>query len=666
MSYFVEGERALPSRYNCPACGAAVSAEARYCDHCGTPLSPGAVLSRRPSRAPGRIAVWAFVLILFTLFGAGSLGGFLYKANRWPWQPTLAAGTDLAQDFKPPLPTNQDTRQQEGYFRSLVAITVRGPNGNRDGSGFILSSKGHVITAAHVVEGAKCVTVTDHNLKQHQGRVLRTDPNWDVAVIGVPTLINPPASLEVGESRSLGFDEELYILGTPRGAGAATHSTVRYSNIARDQKIDSVFFKELIVTTGAVVLEGTSGGPLVQKSSGKVVGVVTAGSGTTVGYAVPVDAVAALFANWRALPLEGTCSNDPTARTTPLSLAVIVPQSGRHGVWGNDLADGALLALRDMETDLRRAGYDVTLQKHDDQGSVALAGEIARRVEYDPAVIGVVGSLESNVTAEIAAALKGSSLPMVAPMATADSLTARGWTHFNRLVANARRQGAAAARFAAERMGRRAVYVLEDGTPDGTAQATAFTTAAQVLSLKVVDRAQISGSVDYESLKEKIAAAQADAIYYAGGSDVALQVIQGLRNAGVSLPILGADTLNDTRFRALPTSVSQKVYFTSLTVGDNDRFRRIFEDTLGKPSGGYASYGYDAARVILEALVRYGITNPGKVPARSELAALVRQTRGQSGRTAPITFDENGENRTSLVYMFEWTAGRPELRQEMQ
>lgn len=659
----------MASRQTCPACGVHASVEARYCDHCGTSLSQR-VPSRRGVQGPGRIAVWAFLVILLALFGTGAAGGYLYKAQLWPWKTAAVTMAGMAPEaLKDPLPVpGAENRQQENYLRSVVAITVRGQSGNRDGSGFLISQAGHIVTAAHVVKGAECVTVTDYNLKQHQGKVMYLDENWDVALIGVPTLVNPPAHLELGQARP-SFDEELYILGYPKGAGAAMHSTVRYTNTAGEQRIGGLYFKELLMTQGAPVLEGTSGGPLVQKSTGRVLGVVNAGGGSDapIGYAVPIDSIRSKLSDWKAVPLA-TCSADATRKTVSVSLAAIVPQSGRYGVWGNDLADGAYLALRDMETELRRAGYEVALQRYDDQGSPALAAEIARRVDFDPAVIGVLGSLDSLVTAEIAGELRSSGMVLVAPMATADSLTDQGWPHFNRLAAHSRRQGPAAARFIAGTLQGKAVYLLEDGSPDAAAQAQSFEVGAQVISLRIAERAQLLPTTDYRELKERIAAARADVVYYAGRTETALQAIAGLRSAGIALPIVGTDVLNDSRFRALPVSASQGVYFTTLTVGDNDKFRRLFEDTLGKSPGGYAAYGYDAARVILEALVRYGLASPAKVPSRTELAALVRQTRGQASRAAPsasITFDGRGDNLTSLVYLFEWEYGRPQLRNEL-
>jgi ABC-type branched-subunit amino acid transport system substrate-binding protein len=93
-----------------------------------------------------------------------------------------------------------------------------------------------------------------------------------------------------------------------------------------------------------------------------------------------------------------------------------------------------------------------------------------------------------------------------------------------------------------------------------------------------------------------------------------------------------------------------------------EQFRRRFEEIAGKPTGGYAAYGYDAARVILEKLIAYGETHPAQAPSRVDLARLIRSTKGWPGWTALISFDANGENQTPAIHVYEWKQGRPEYK----
>jgi len=336
-------------------------------------------------------------------------------------------------------------------------------------------------------------------------------------------------------------------------------------------------------------------------------------------------------------------------------LATVTPLSGTDGVYGTDLADGVELALRDMQLDLNRVGYDVTLKRYDDQSNAVVAAEKARQAAFDQSVLGVIGSWGDATTMAVAQALQESGMVMVAPTASADELTLQGWSFFNRMVASSRHQDQAAARFAMDTLKARSVYLLEDGSPEGILHAKAFVDAAQVIGLTVADRVGLTPTTDLAELGRKISGSGAEAVYYAGRLEAALRAIQGLRQTGMNLPILGTDVLYDHRFDRL-----SGVYFTGLTVEATTMFQNHFESVFGKPTKGYAHYGYYAARAVLEALVRYGETNPGRLPDRKELAALVRQSR-----TPTAAFDSSGENRAALIHIFEWSNGYPELRDQL-
>lgn len=648
----------MSARPACPFCGAPVSPAARYCDHCGTPLAQNGshALPRRPKRS-GRVSVWVFFLVLLLTLGVGSLGGFRYQAGRWPQvipgSVVATAGTD------DPKPTVDPAANQ--HLRSVVSINVRGAQGNRTGSGFLIDADGHVVTVAHVVEGATCTTVYDDDGRAHVGTVVGRDRNLDIALLSVPTLSSWPHRLTLGTSGKARPTDALFVLGSPKGAGQSIPLAATLSKIGVSQTTeDGHYYANLIQFEGAVVREGTSGGPLVDKATGTVVGIVAAASSSPVAFAIPIDDVSGLFRQWSQVAAQ-PCTAGPAARTVPVYLATILPLSGVYGVEGADLQAGVQLALKDMEQNLLAAGYAVSLKPYDDQSQPDRGREAASAVAYDPRVIGVVGSLEGQTTAAVARALQPEGLVMISPTAGSEDLTAQGWPNFNRLVASSTRQEQAAAKFAQDRLKSKGVLLVDDGSPEAARQADSFRKAAQILSLPVVGTYRLSTGWVYEDVKKHIADAKADAVYYAGGSESALALATQLRQDGQLIPILGGQALLDPRFERLTGPAARGIYFTRLTAEPSEPFKRYFESSLGKPTR-YGAYGYDAAGVILTALLRYGETHPGQVPARQELARLVRETNGYSGWSSWVTFDSTGENLSSWIYVYEWKQGVPEYR----
>lgn len=656
----------------CPYCGAAVSPSANYCDSCGTPLKAAAgAPARRRGRTAGRVAVWVFAAVLIAFFGTGVLGGFRVHAGRWPWNPQEAAPAEPADPNRTPggpepeqPQGEQPSAPLERYLRSTVTIHVRGEQGSRVGTGFIIDTGGHIVTNAHVVEGHReCVTVIDDNGTTHQGSVAGSDRNRDVALITVPTMARWPDVLSLSD-RSVKAGEPVYAWGRPKGSPSKSVLPAEVVETGHARRIEGRYYADLVVFRGAEVTHGSSGGPLLDPATGEVVGIVTAGSDNGLGYAIPIAGeVARLIAQWAQQPLPSGCGEVPAGDATPVVLAAVAPLSGAHGAWGIDLASGVELALRDMEADLLKAGYQVSLARYDDQGQPEVAAEHARSLAYDPGVIGVVGSFTSEATRALAEALSESGLVLVAPTARAEDLLQAGWPHVNRLVAHQARLDSAAAAFARARLNVGAILLLLDGSEEAERRAASFTTAAEIMGLPVAGRVVVSGQVNGSALAAAVRAYAPDALFYAGNSQTGYQAVTALRQAGVDLPVIGGVELYNPAFERTEGSGWRDIYFAHFTQGNDARFMRHFEAILGKPTRGYGMFGYDAARVILEALVSYGEAHPGQVPDRAELAERVRATRGLKGWSTRISFDPaTGENQAARVYFFEWVDGRYELQ----
>ncbi len=182
----------------------------------------------------------------------------------------------------------------------VVKIGVqRGPDGPRDtpgmGSGFVYDNLGHIITNAHVVEGASKATVTFLDGTQYDAEIVGKDKFTDIAVIKVsekPRLLHP---LQMGDSSQLHVGEPVAAIGNPFGlSGSMTSGIV--SQIGRLlPSQDSGFSIPDVIQTDAAINPGNSGGPLLNMR-GEVVGINTAiqsssGVYSGIGFAVPSNTI---------------------------------------------------------------------------------------------------------------------------------------------------------------------------------------------------------------------------------------------------------------------------------------------------------------------------------------------------------------------------------------
>jgi S1-C subfamily serine protease len=182
-------------------------------------------------------------------------------------------------------------KSEEGVVKiQVVRNNIPGDTGSV-GSGFVYDNLGHIITNAHVVDGASKATVTFLDGSQYDAEIIGTDKFTDIAVIKVtekPRLLHP---LQIGDSSQLHVGEQVAAIGNPFGlSGSMTSGIVSQMGRLLPTQ-DSGFSIPDVIQTDAAINPGNSGGPLLNMK-GQVVGINTAiqsisGGNTGIGFAVP-------------------------------------------------------------------------------------------------------------------------------------------------------------------------------------------------------------------------------------------------------------------------------------------------------------------------------------------------------------------------------------------
>ena len=186
-------------------------------------------------------------------------------------------------------------KSEEGVVKIKVERIGSQVDTGSVGSGFVYDNLGHIITNAHVVDGADKATVTFLDGSQYNAEIIGKDKFTDIAVIKVsekPRLLHP---LEIGDSSLLQVGEQVAAIGNPFGlSGSMTSGIV--SQIGRlIAAQDSGFSIPDVIQTDAAINPGNSGGPLLNMR-GQVIGINTAiqsisGEFVGIGFAVPSNTV---------------------------------------------------------------------------------------------------------------------------------------------------------------------------------------------------------------------------------------------------------------------------------------------------------------------------------------------------------------------------------------
>jgi len=156
-----------------------------------------------------------------------------------------------------------------------------------EGSGFIVSADGTILTNAHVVSGASEVTVRLTDRREYTAKVIGVDTKSDVAVIRIPAKNLP--TVKIGDTRGLKVGEWVVAIGAPFGfENSVTAGIVS----AKGRTLPDSGYVPFI-QTDVPINPGNSGGPLFNMR-GEVVGInsqiyTRSGGYQGVSFSIPID-----------------------------------------------------------------------------------------------------------------------------------------------------------------------------------------------------------------------------------------------------------------------------------------------------------------------------------------------------------------------------------------
>jgi len=186
--------------------------------------------------------------------------------------------TDPTEKPAPLLPKASalDTRQlMEHALDSTVFIRDAGSLG----SGFFISTDGHILTNYHVVQNMRSPRVYFRSGEEYPAQILRTDPDKDLALLTINQQVDH--TFKLADASLLHPGQPVITIGNPSGLGfTVTQGIVSYVG----RPIDGLLY----IQTDSAINPGNSGGPMLN-SDFEVIGIntLTAKEEKGISFAVP-------------------------------------------------------------------------------------------------------------------------------------------------------------------------------------------------------------------------------------------------------------------------------------------------------------------------------------------------------------------------------------------
>jgi serine protease Do len=161
------------------------------------------------------------------------------------------------------------------------------PKPKAQGSGFIIDPQGHIITNAHVVEGAEHVQVRLSDDREFSAKVKGRDTRLDVAILELEGANDLPV-VSLGASQETRVGDYVVAIGNPFGLGDSVTMGILS---AKGRALRPGSYDDFL-QTDASINPGNSGGPLFNLR-GQVIGMNTAinPNGRGIGFAIPSEAI---------------------------------------------------------------------------------------------------------------------------------------------------------------------------------------------------------------------------------------------------------------------------------------------------------------------------------------------------------------------------------------
>jgi len=334
-----------------------------------------------------------------------------------------------------------------------------------------------------------------------------------------------------------------------------------------------------------------------------------------------------------------------------IKIGEIDPLTGGIAQFGISCHQGYLLALEEVNQAGGILGQKIELVTEDDQSKPGQCATVVRKLIGQDKVVALLGDATSSATLEGAPIAQNSKVPMITPTATNPKITEVGDFIF-RVCFLDEFQGRVLARFARETLKAKTAAILTDVKQDYSVDLTRFFKGEFTKNGGSITREQSysTGDTDFRAQLTTLRAAKSDVVFVPGYYQEASLIVKQARQVGLTMPFIGCDGWANQSLLTIGGKALDGCYLTNHFSPDDpapavQKFVEKYKSKYGSIPDTFAALGYDAARILMDAIKRAGSAEPGAI--RDALA----KTSGFEGCTGTIGFDANRNATKAAVIL---------------
>jgi branched-chain amino acid transport system substrate-binding protein len=327
----------------------------------------------------------------------------------------------------------------------------------------------------------------------------------------------------------------------------------------------------------------------------------------------------------------------PSAEGIPIG--EYASMTGNTATFGQSVHSGAALAIDEINSTGGVLGKQLNLISEDDQSKTEDAAAAVQKLINRDQVVALLGEVASGRSKAGGPIAQQSKIPMISPASTNEDVTKIG-DYIFRICFIDPFQGEAMAHFAMNSLSKKRAAILVDMKSDysvGLAKSfreTFSKAGGQIVS----EQSYGSGDKDFHAPLTSIRGFEPDVIFVPGYYTEVALIVRQARELGLTVPIIGGDGWDSPELTKGAEQAFNNTYFSNhFATEDPDSivqdFVKKYQKKYSQLPDAMCALGYDAARILADAIKRAGSTDHQK------LRDAIATTKDFAGVTGKITID---------------------------